>query len=572
MALSNLKEKSKAAKAAADDNNAAQPGPATPDYSFLRVHFDQGGHFKSCQILQTGFVALLQRLGFRRFDKADKSFIVVRVTDNIIEEYTPANLRVAAVRYFDDIDEDDLFETTRCPKPEMMEKLYRSLASLLSDEKLSLLVDLRAGNTFNLCADTLTSAYYFYQNGFVEVSKEDGVKLRPYTELPGLVWRDQILQRSFTALDAEDYEQAYFYKFMQNVAFTKGESDNHNAERLASLRTIAGYNLHRFFNTHLRATVLLDARTSDEPDGRSGKSLFCKALRLIMNSDPENGAQCRIIDGKTFLSDNRFKFEELAHNTRLAIFDDILKGTSIEQFFNAIPDGLSIERKGMQSKERVHAKLIFTLNYTLTIRGGSAKDRVFEFEFADYYSSKFKPEHEFKHWFFRDWDAAEWNRFDNVMMSCVDLYMRLGLVSCNTVNLEERKLRQETAPEFVAFMEDLSITHGAKYDKKELFQKFADLDDDGKARYQDFKWLKQRHFSLWLTLYAEYRPELAGYLTFRSNGRDFIRFFYNEPIDADYRPGAVLFPGKSDNCIPSDTNTNTNTNTQDGPAAPDLPF
>lgn len=568
MALTDINEKAaQAAKKAAETKKkttgATKAAPATDraakgtgtdedfEFGFLRVHKDQNGHFKSCQILQTGFIALLQRLGFRRYDRADGSFMVVKISDNIIEEVSLPNLRVAAVKYCAEIDPDVLFNLVGCPHNELMEKLYRSLGSLLSEEKMSLLVDLQKGNEFNICQDTQNAAYYFYQNGFVEVTKDRGVRLRPYAELPGIVWKDQILPRNFEKIEMPEIEKAYFYKFLQNVAHTKGESADTNKTRLSSLMSISGYNLHRFFDTHLRASILLDARTSEDPDGRSGKSLYCKALRLILNSNPDTGAQCRIIDGKTFQADNRFKFEELAHNTRLVVFDDINRGVDIVSFFNAIPDGISVERKGAQGKERVHAKIIFTLNYTLSIRGGSAKDRVLEFEFADYYSSSFKPEHEFKHWFFRDWDADEWNRFDNLMMACVDLYMKMGVIQCGTINLNERKLKDETCPEFIAFMEDLNITHEQEYDKRELYKKFVDLDDDGRIRNKDLSWMKMRAFTSFLKRFAEYRDEMAGYKTRRSNGKELIMFFYDKPVFNDNLIDAVLFPDKSKNCTSS---------------------
>lgn len=562
MALTNIKEKaadaSKLAKQAVNnqpntssDTSEAAGGSGDLDFSFLKVHVDQNLNFKSCQILQTGFIALLQRLGFRRYDKADKTFIVVKVVDNIIEEVSIPNLRVEAARYCNDLDKDALFEQTRCPHNELMEKLYRSLGSLLSDEKMSLLVDLKKGNEFNICTDNYTTGYYFYENGFVEVKKSTGVRLRPYSELPGLVWKDQVLPRKFEVLDIAEIEKAHFYTFMKNVAHTKGESTDENATRLGSLMSITGYNLHRFFDTHLRATILLDARTSDDPDGRSGKSLYCKALRLILNSNPDTGAQCRIIDGKTFQQDNRFKFEELEHNTRLVVFDDIKRDVDLVSFFNAIPDGISVERKGAQGKERVHTKIVFTLNYTLSIRGGSAKDRVLEFEFADYYSSKFKPEHEFKHWFFRDWDVAEWNRFDNLMMWCVDLYMKQGVIQCGVVNLNERKLKDETCSEFVSFMEDLNIEHQREYDKKDLYKKFVDLDDEGKIRNKDLNWMKMRTFTAFLKYWAEYRDEMAGYKFRRSNSTDLIMFFYNQPIQPEHIVGATLYPDKSTLCTPS---------------------
>ncbi|MGL5131983.1 MAG: hypothetical protein ACRC78_05605 [Planktothrix sp.] len=548
MALSDINKAAKAAKADGSTDKMGTPGTGqAPVYNFFKVRRDNDGNFKDVVIQHTGFIQLLQDLGFRRYDRQDGTFMVVRLQNNIIEEVSIPNLRLAVSKYMQSLNQEELLESTGCKWADMYEKIVRSLGSLLSEEKLSLLVT-EKGMIFNIIQDLLDTAFYFFRNGFVRVNKQ-GIKLLPYEDLPGVVWKDQILDRDYTPIKWEKYEElGVFYQFIYNVSANKAYTPEQNQDRAFALMTIAGYNLHRYFNTNLKATILLDARTSDEPDGRSGKSLFCKALRYILNSDPDNGAQCKIIDGKTFVPENRFKYEEIRHNTKLFILDDVKRGIQIEEFFNAIPDGISVERKSLQGKERVHTKILFTLNYTLSIRGGSAKDRVVEFEFADYYSSKFKPENEFKHWFFRDWTPEQWNNFDNLMMTCVELYLRVGLIQAEYIALDARKLKDETCPEFIDFMDDLAISHESKYSKKYLYGKFVDIGDDGKLKNKDFHWLKMRRFSKWLGLWAEYRTEYAGYQVSRSNGIDYIRYFFNAPVSMEYLEGATLFPGKSENC------------------------
>lgn len=551
MPLSNIKEQQTAATAATDDTTqqADQNGLFL---DFFKVRRDQDGNFKEVQVLQTGFLELLRRLGFRRYDEADGStFIIVRIQDNVIEQIPIFRLRELVVRYVRNIDEDAL-ETHGCPLDALLEKVHRSLGTLTTDEKLALLVPMDEEEEIKIVEDTIDTAYYFYLNGFVEVTKQ-GYQLRPYSQLPGMIWKDQIIQRRFEVLTPKEVESGVYWKFANNVA---GNGKGAKPERFTSLLTITGYNLHRFFNTKLKCTIFLDSRMSDDPDGRSGKSLHCKAMREILNADPQNGKQMITIDGKRYDPQNRFNLDQLHISTRLVLFDDVKRGFVIEDFFNAIVDGLIRERKGDVNKVRVFAKILFTLNYTISIRGGSAKDRVVEFEFADHYSSLFTPEMEFKHWFFRDWDADEYARFDNFMMMCVVDYLRLGIVMPDTLNLEARKLRDETAQEFINFMEDLAIEHEKAYDKKELYAKFVDLGDDGKPRYKDFAWLKQRMFTQWLRLYATYRPEYAGMREYRSNSRDYIRFFENAPVSEEYleetgNATVTLFPGKCDKCVPA---------------------
>lgn len=546
MPLSTLKQQQ---IAAAKADNAEQGKEAELVTDFFKVRRDQDGNFKDVQIMQTGFLALLRRLGFRRYDEGE-SFIIVRIENNIIEQIPLFRLREMVVRYFRNLPED-LDEIV--PLDALLEKLHRSLGTLTTDEKLALLVPMdEDGEEIHIVEDTINTAYYFFRNGFVEVDKY-GYRLRPYAELPGMIWKDQIIQRDFKLLPPKEVEDGVYWKFANNVA---GNAKGDNAERFTSFLTITGYNLHRFFNTKLRCTIFLDSRMSDDPDGRSGKSLHCKAMREILNADPQNGRQMITIDGKKYDPQNRFNLDQLHISTRLVLFDDIKRGFQIEEFFNAIVDGLIRERKGDVNKARIFAKLIFTLNYTIQIRGGSAKDRVVEFEFADYYSSLYTPEQEFKMWFFRDWDADEYNRFDNFMMMCVVDYLRLGIIMPDTLNLEARKLRDETAQEFIYFMDDLQVEHEKAYDRKELWAKFVDVGDDGKARSRDFNWLKQREFTNWLRRWAMYRPQYAGLREYRSNGRDYVRFFENAPVTPEFLKEAdtakvMLFPGKCDKCVPA---------------------
>lgn len=543
MPLSTLAEQvRKAPKANGKKDTAPTTGSPEPS-PLYKIRKDAEGHFKDLQIMQTGFLDLLRSMGFRRYD-TNETFVIVRIIDNIIEQVPIHRLRELVVRHFNHFDEDDL-DNEGCPKSYLLEKLHRSLGTLTTDEKLSLLVDMEDdGTTIDIVEDTIDTAFYFFENGFVEVTK-NGYKLKPYTELPGFIWRDQIIQRQFKILPLAEVEKGVYWKFANNVS---GNADGNNTDRFSSFLTITGYNLHRYFQTKLRCTIFLDSRVSDDPDGRSGKSLHCKAMREILNAQPINGKQMITVDGKKYDPANRFNLDQLDITTRVVVFDDIKRNFEIEDFFNAIVDGLIRERKGDVNKARIFAKIIFTLNYTIQIRGGSAKDRVIEFEFADYYSALKTPEQEFGQWFFRDWDAVEYQRFDNFMMACVVDYLKVGIIMPDTINLDVRKLIDETSEIFINWMDDLGIEHEKEYNKTELFRLWMDFDDDNRPRNLDFKWMKPRLFTKWLTLFATYRPEFAGFRTRRSNGADLIQFFYNKPVSPEFLegPNVTLLEGKCD--------------------------
>lgn len=539
--------------ATAAPTSAAPPAAAEHVYDFFKAKKTADGDVKDAIIVHTGFIELLRRLGFHRYDIQD-SFIIVRIKENIIEQIYLHQLREIVMRYLHQLPEHIEVDTiTIMPRSILIEKMYRSLTNLTSETVMALLVSMDGhGNDIKLVEDTIDKAFYFYKNGFIECSQKAGWKLRPYTELPGFIWKDQIIQRNFKKIGCVELEKCAYWDFMANVAdnYINEKGERNNPDRFASLITITGYNLHRYFETKLRCSLFLDARVSDDPDGRSGKSLHTKGMRQILNANPETGHQMVVIDGKEFNEENRFKYDDLHVSTKLVVIDDVKRGLDIKQFFNAVVDGFVQELKGKERKRRIMAKLILTLNYTVQIHGGSAKDRVIEFEFADFYSNTKTPEMVHGHWFFRDWDADEWNRFDNLMMSCVSDYLQHGLIMPDTINLEARKLRDETNQEFIDFMTDLNIVAGEKYDKKELFYKFADVDEDGRIRRAEVKFLNAKKMGVWLKLFATYRRDIAGMKETKSNCKYFIQFIFNEPTDAELLNGAVLFPGKSDKCVP----------------------
>lgn len=547
------KEALAAAKARQDNEEVA--GQSGPIYDFFKVQKtkteDGEWHFKGVRIVQHKFIELLKRLGFRRYTVGEK-FVIVRVQDNIIEEVSVPDLRLFVKEYFEDLP-DDLEEITFCPKDELVEKLTCSLGTLLGEDKLSLLVN-RNEAALNVVEDTKEAAFHFYLNGWVKVTK-DGIKFSTYDTLPGLVWRDQILPRKFTLLSPEEFEKCPFNDFLNNISdnHINQEGQRNDPGRRTSLNTIAGYLMHRYFEGNLYVVNFLDSRISDDnnPEGRSGKTLFFKAIRHILNPIEKVSTICLFFDGKEFDAQNRFKWDKLKRNTRLVVMNDVKKGFPIDLLFNAVHDGIEQEKKNGE-RSNVEAKIGITMNYSLRVHGDSAKDRVVEFETSGFYHLRNKPQDVHGHWFFRDWSADTWNEFDNMMMYNIQQYLLLGLVRADGINLNARKLRDDTGPEFITFMEERKIAHEQAFDKKKLYEDFRQ-----EFTEVNFKTFSQRLFTKWLHYWAEYRPEIAGYRETRSAGVDYIRFFHNAPVTPEFLLAEAsttrvkLYEGKSDNCVGS---------------------
>ena len=558
-ALDKIKQRQqdKKAHASKSADTTAPPTGSEIAYDFFKVKMGtnkQGDkYFESVQIRQNKFLDLLKRLGFRRFTTGDK-FVIVRISDNIIEEVSLPDLRLFIKEYFEDLP-DDLEEITGCPKEELLEKLTRSLGNLLSDDKLSLLINKGDPDLNSLIVrDTLDESFHFYQNGWVSVSKS-GVTLRPYGELKGYVWKEQIIQRPFVKLTPAEYEASQWWEFLNNVAdnWKRPDGERNNPGRFSSLLTLLGYNMHRFYAHGVKITIFLDARKSDEADGRSGKTLMCKALRHIYNPLGKEGLGCKFINGKDFDPNNRFKYEKIHDKTRLVVFDDVKQGFDIRQLFVAVEEGIEKELKN-GGRSDIMAKIIVTLNYVLNIQGGSAHDRVYEFEAADFYSDRKKPQDVHQERFFEGWGEADWLKFDNIMMSCLCDYFTCGVLEAETINLHARKLKQLTSEQFIQFMEELpDLEHEKRFSKKQLYEDFTQNEQRKEVMFKGFS---QRMFTNFLRYWAEYRPEWAGYREQRSDKTDYIMFFKNAPVTAEFLDDTAasvkvrLFEGKSELCTP----------------------
>ena len=225
------------------------------------------------------------------------------------------------------------------------------------------------------------------------------------------------------------------------------------------------------------------------------------------------------LNGKDFDVSDRFKYQELGIDTKLVHLNDVKRHFPFEELFNDITEGIKRQRKN-ESPAIVYAKMGISTNLTIRIHGDSAKDRSVEFEMADYYSATVSPEKEFGEWFFRDWSKEQWHQFDNFMLHCVQCYLQDGLRSPKAINLNVRKLKEETCKEFIVWMEDRNIKHNDEFDKKTTYEWF--MRDHTTHGFES--WLKQRIFTNWLKLYAEFHEDYSGYKERRSNGRDFIRY------------------------------------------------
>jgi hypothetical protein len=478
--------------------------------SFYYPVLDKEGNIKDIKIDYPKWVDLLYSLGFRRFD-LDKNFIFVRITDQIIEEVTVTLIQDAFIKYLEGLPYEVDHGITR---ESLISKFYRNPSHYFCENRLNLL---RPRELYEFQKDSKEECFIYFRNGFVKCTAT-GYDLISYSDLKGLVWHDQIVDREFIMELPEqenNSDTGEFARFVFNIC-------GQDAERYKAMWSIIGYLLHSYFFCKLKAVVLTDSKISQEPSGRTGKTLLCQALGNIKKYTE--------INGKDFDPANKHKYQQVNLDTQITHLNDVKKNFDIEWLFNDITEGIVSDKKNTKPF-KVQSKLIVSTNQTIRVEGASAKDRAIEFELAEHYSEKWSPENEFGHWFFRDWDMEEWARFDNFFMSCICYYLKVGIAPVSQVNLNRRKLLDTTSLEFVEFMDEQyangQIKLDVDYKKAELFNRFLEDCPDLK----DHKNFKLRQFTACLRAYALY----SGY---------FSNF---DPAKHEHKSGPdrfIIFPSK----------------------------
>lgn len=362
--------------------------------------------------------------------------------------------------------------------------------NLFSEQYLTMLesIDLM------MLKDTKTTSYFAFSNGILEV-KKDSLKLKEYVDVDGYVWKTHILDREWKTI--KDFDNDYS-KFINNVS---------NNEPLA-IQCVLGYMISTYKNrSNNKAIILNDEVISDNPEGGTGKGLFVQGLANIRKTS--------IIDGKKYDGKNQFANQTISIDTKILVFDDIKKNWDFESQFSLVTEGITLERKNKDAiKLNVHEspKILLSTNYAVKGEGNSHNRRRHEIEIAQYYGDKLTPEDEFGRQLFDDWDLIDYQKYDNYMMHCLQLFFNNGLVKqLNAKNIKLRKFIAETSMEFLEWIDDKeNFSLNVRTGKKEAFEMFVE-------DYTDFKkWLTKKRFNIWVKKYAKHK--LLEFKDGRTNG------------------------------------------------------
>ena len=432
------------------------------------------------KIVHILFKQFLEDNGFYKFNpQGSKNYVFVKVTNNLIDHTSEKEIKDFILEYL--LQEEDT-------------SIYNYFAEhtrYFREEFLTLLASIDV----YFIEDSQTTAYLYYRNCAVKVTK-DSILPIDYIDLGGYVWKDHVIDRTFTICDVIDCD---FKTFVENIA-------GNEEKRIRSMFSTMGYMLHAYKNlSYCPAVILNDEVISEtgDPEGGTGKGLFMKGLSQMK--------KLVVIDGKAFNFEKSFAYQLVSADTQLLCFDDVKKHFDFERLFSVVTEGLTLEKKNKDAIKIPFSKspkIAITTNYAIKGSGNSFVRRKWELELSQHYTKEFTPLVEFGKHFFGEWDENEWCQFDNFMISCLQLYLDSGLLKANLVNQALKSFMSSTSNDFAEWCGVFGNTnellrHNDVLHVNKLYFDFTEEYPDYAPRSK-FTWSRQYFFKC-LVEYSKYK-------------------------------------------------------------------
>jgi hypothetical protein len=445
----------------------------------------------------TLFNRFLYNNGFRIYEQ-ERGVQLVRINEsNQIDEITENHMREFV---FDFLNRNkDLYSNIK--EKFMVEEKVRKSSSTLFSTTIKNMKSINAELEKHLIKDTKDYVYFFYKNGFRIISK-DSDEFKSYKKLKGLIWKNAIINRDYKKSDGKKSEHQ---RFIECVCTREVDNKQEfQKDKYEALKSANGYLLNRHKKrTETKAIVLIDEDISDVAEGGTGKSIFNEAIGKMRNM--------ALIDGRNLKLDNQFHFSDITLSTEVINIDDCARSFNFEKLYHSITGDITVERKG-KDKFTIPfdkaPKFCLSTNHIFKGNGNSHNRRLVEIEFSSYFNANHTPEDEFGHQLFNDWDAKEWNRFDDFMCQSVQFYLNNGLVSYKQENTEYKKLIENTSQELAEYFVNYIFPEKI-YCMDRTLNEYNDIQRDNITQTkltQKINYYAEKYLSM--TIHSEYNRKL----------------------------------------------------------------
>lgn len=412
----------------------------------------------------------LQNRGFGRFRRLDGSFQFIHLTPPTVRTIDASEAR------------DYLFEFVEANCSERInEMISKGVSQYVGPDKLSLLKFIDV----NFLKPSREQQYFYFKNSCWLISANE-VKTMGYENVTHHIWKEQMIGFNYNYIGRPMIEftnedgiysytmtpegkNTHFLRFLENAsnfswrkeqAIAAGEDvvitdeeKSENAMHLLSKMCAMGFLMMEVKDASVaRAVIGMDGKQSDVGDsnGRSGKSLLGEGIRAVIPADYISGKNPNIFQ-------DQFIWNGIQENTRLEFIDDIRQSFDFEFLFPNITGDWVVNYKGgrrITFPFSQSCKIYIATNHAIKGSGSSFTDRQWLLAFSDFYSDKHKPTDDFGCMFFTEWDYEQWNLYWNMLATCVQLYLKWGVVQASGERLEQRKLRQEITESYIMWADE----------------------------------------------------------------------------------------------------------------------
>ena len=458
---------------------------------FWEVHITKSGN-TIIKIDNLKYASFLVKNGFNKYypENGEKPTFV-RVIENKVKLSSSDQIKDFVLDYLMNAKEFDVWN-------------FVTKNTMLFNESFLNMID---SINLKMLQDDKDTSFIPFKNGVARITK-NSIELINYIDVEGYIWENQIINRDFEVV--ANFEND-FQDFIKKISAS-------DPLRTESLETTLGYLVHSYKDkTDQKAIIFNDQEIDDNPNGGSGKSLMLNALA--------NFRKIVKIDGKAFdPKKSDFVYQRVNLDTQILAFDDVRKNFNFENLFSLITEGITVNRK---NKDEIFIpferspKIIITTNYVINGVGSSHERRRHEIEIYQYFNNRRSPLNEYGRLLFDSWNQEDWLKFDNYMISILQLFLRKGLTSTVSINAEAKRLIQATSKDFYDWAMDENISLDSKLHYHGFRDKFI-VDNQG---YKD---LNIRTLLKWVKEYAIYK----GYEMVQDrdhNGRYFI--VHSTPTD-----------------------------------------
>lgn len=455
------------------------------------------------------YIFLAQRGYCKRTD--EDQIDVFRKEDYLVEQtYTPNQIN-EVTRYLKE--QKDVYKlTVEFPrkgdvtfeyKPkEVLEKFVKyGWGKIFNENNFNHLPELQV----NIKRHTRDAAFFYFKNGYVEVTKT-GTKFLPYSTLGGMcIYKDYLIPRDIELLNIYDTthqkfaSRGYdFLDFMNRLAgipegATDKTADTDTVNKLIYLMECMGYLLHDYKQQGLTDFGVI---LCDDNAGGTGKGLLVQAFRQ-MTSVAELDSQ----------KEEHFDPAELTERTRIKVYNDVEPSFNFKSVYNQITDQAVIRHMHKNPRYIPYTdawKVLFTSNHVIRGNTGADLRRQRVFLVNQFFNDNFTPRDRYKHSFFStDWTERDWSFFYNIMFECVRAWLNCDYkLKYADQEFAQMKLEEEYPAAFRSYIDELieSLVSGTStFKMSELYYNFKEHD---KYRLEPFvRKLNTNFFGRLLTRY-----------------------------------------------------------------------